>query len=175
MQPKFFHKLDTPIPVLIHLKTPRRNAQQDRHIPITFRLPLNGNTVRSAPPFIKSAYEEIKNGADFVGLKKELENLDVELFNLAENKRPAIRLPRLHLTGLAVKEVKTSENDTAITLTFQTLYPWDPAIWEYLGDHYGTEVYAKFDAAQATLVDVEDEGAEDEEQAELPEAGEPGE
>jgi hypothetical protein len=165
---KFFHQLSTPIQTFIHLRAPKRNNEK-QEIPITFRIALNGNNIRSAPKFVQSAYAEIQNGADFVGLKKEIENLNVELFNLAENKKPSFRLPRLHLQKLAVKESANSEGDTSTVLTFETMYPWDSAIWEYLGEHYATDVFARFDSAQATLLDIEEEDDKgEEEQPELP-------
>lgn len=172
-QAKFFHQLATPIKTFIHLRAPRRSNEK-QEIPITFRIALNGNNIRSAPKFVQSAYAEIQNGADLVGLKKELDNVNVELFNLAENKKPSFRLPRLHLEKLAVKESKNSEGDASIVLTFETLYPWDSAVWEYLGEHYATDIFTRFDSAQATLLDIEeeDEKGEDEAQPELPVAEE---
>jgi hypothetical protein len=87
---------------------------------------------------------------------------------LEERKTPNIRLPRLLLTKLAVKEVKNSEGDASIVFTFQTVYPWDRTIWEYLGEHYQTEVWATFDPAQAELLETDDDAKEeDEDQGEL--------
>lgn len=164
---KFFHQLKDPIPTFLHMRAPKRNGDK-AELAITFRIALNGNNVRSAPPFVRSAYDEIQNGADSVGLKKELENVNVELFNLPENKRCNFRLPRLHLMKLAVKETENSEGDTATVLCFETLYPWDRAVWEYLGEHYASTVFAKFDSAQANLLDEQEEN-EDEDQGELEE------
>ena len=153
---KFFHQLSTPIKTFINLRAPKRSNEK-QEIPITFRIALNGNNIRSAPKFVQSAYAEIQNGADFVGLKKEIDNVNVELFNLAENKKPNFRLPRLHLEKLAVKEASNSEGDSSTVLTFETLYPWDEAVWQYLGEHYATDVFTRFDSAQATLLDIEEE------------------
>lgn len=166
---KFFHQLKDPIPTFLHMRAPKRNGDK-QELAITFRINLNGNNVRSAPPFVRSAYDEIQNGANSVGLKKELENVNVELFNLPENKRCNFRLPRLHLSNLAVKETANSEGDSATVLCFETLYPWDRAVWEYLGEHYASTVFAKFDSAQANLLD--EVGEEEDEQAELPESEE---
>jgi len=124
---------------------------------------LNGNTIRSAPKFVQSAYAEIQNGADMVGLKKEFDNVNVELFNISTKKRCDFKLPRLHLEHLSVKEVKNSEGDVSTVLCFETEYPFDTDVWSYLGDHYATTVWAKFDSAQASLVELEeaDEKGED--------------
>lgn len=165
---KFFHKLADPIRTTLHMKTPQRKGD-DRNIPITFRIALNGNNVRSSPPFVQSAYKEIQNGADLVGLKKEIENVNVELYNLPENKKPSFRLPRLHLTNLAVKETSNSEGDSQTVLSFETLYPWDRAVWEYLGEHYASDVFTKFDSAQANLLDMDEDGDEEEEDEDQPE------
>lgn len=167
---KFFHQLRDPIPSIIGMRAPKRSGDK-AEVAITFRIILNGNNVRSAPPFVKSAYEEIQNGADSVGLKKELENVNVEIFNLPENKRASFRLPRLHLTKLAVKETANSEGDTQTVLSFETAYPWDKAVWEYLGEHYATTVFLKFDSAQASLLDEQDE-EEEGDQPELEESEE---
>ena len=75
----------------------------------------------------------------------------------------------LKCVKLAVKESKNSEGDASTVLSFETLYPWDKAIWEYLGEHYATDVFTRFDSAQATLLDIEEEEDEGEEdQPELP-------
>jgi hypothetical protein len=168
-QTKFFHQLSTPIKTFFGMRAPRR-ANEKQEIPITFRIALNGNNIRSAPKFVQSAYQEIQNGADFVGLKKELDNVNVEIYNLPENKKPSFRLPRLHLQNLAVKETKNSEGDTSTMLCFETLYPWDSAVWEYLGERYSTDVFTRFDSAQATLLDLQEaeDETENDKQEELP-------
>jgi hypothetical protein len=56
-------------------------------------------------------------------------------------------------------------------LCFETLYPWDRAVWEYLGEHYASTVFSKFDSAQANLLDEQEN---DNEEPEL-EADEPAE
>ena len=157
------------IKVQVFVGSPRaKRSGDEQNITIPFRIALDGNTVRSCPPFVKGAFDEIKNGADFVGLKKEIENIDMHIFNLEERKTPNIRLPRLLLTKLAVKEVKNSEGDASIVFTFQTVYPWDRTIWEYLGEHYQTDVWATFDPAQAELLETDDDAKEeDEDQGEL--------
>lgn len=170
-QVKFFHKLAKPIPAIIGMGAPKRSGD-NQSIPIKFRIALDGNNVRSAPQFVQSAYKEIQNGADEVSLKKELENIDVDIFNLPENKRPNFRLPRLYLQDLVVTEAKNSEGDVATVLSFKTIYPWDKAIWEYLGDHYSTTVFLKFDSAQGSLLDESEKDEEEPAQADLPEEGE---
>jgi hypothetical protein len=164
---KFFHQLAQPIKTFIHLRAPKRNNDK-QEIAITFRIALNGNNIRSAPKFIQSAFAEVQNGASSVELKREIENVNVEIYNLPENKKPNFRLPRLHLAKLAVKEVLNSESDAAQVLCFETVYPWDSAVWEYLGEHYASDVFLKFDSAQATLLDLEEEAEENgEDQPEL--------
>jgi hypothetical protein len=156
---KFFHNVMTQV----HLGAPRaqRNKKGDPTLIIPFRIPLNGNTVRSAPDFIRSAYDGIKDkGAKNTALEKEFDNIDMDIFNLQENRRANQRLPRLRLTNLVVKKTKNSEGDWSTVLSFQTEYPWDSAIWEYLGQHYKTDVFAKFDAAQASLLDAAESAAE---------------
>jgi hypothetical protein len=167
---KFFHQLSAPIKTFLHMRTPKRAADK-QEIPITFRISLNGNNIRSAPKFVQSAYQEIQDGADYVGLKKELENVNIEFYNLPDNKKPNFRLPRLHLSKLAVKEVSNSEGDVSQVLSFETMYPWDSEVWAYLGDHYATDVFTKFDSAQATLLDLEEADEKGEDQPELAEAG----
>ena len=166
---KFFHQLKVPIATTLGLRAPKRN-QDKAEIPITFRIALDGNNVRSAPPFVRSAYDEIQNGANSVSLKKELENVNVELYNLPENKRASFRLARIHLQRMAVKEVRNSEGDATTVLSFETVYPWDREIWSYLGDHYATTVFTRFDSAQASLLDEEELQEGEDEPAEEPTA-----
>jgi hypothetical protein len=163
---KFFHLLAKPIPTTIGMRSPKRSGDK-QEIPITFRIALDGNNVRSAPPFVRSAYEEINNGADSVGLKKEIENVNVEIYNLPEAKKASFRLPRLHLQKLAVKETANSEGDTQTVLAFETLYPYDSAVWKYLGEHYSITVFLRFDSAQASLLDEEDLSEGEDVQAEI--------
>lgn len=161
------------IKVPVFIGSPRaKRSGDEQNVTIPFRIALDGNTVRSCPDFVKGAYNEIKDGADFVGLKKEIENIDMHIFNLPDRKTPNIKLPRLLLVKLAIKEVKNSQSDVSIVFSFQTVYPWDKVIWEYLGDHYQSDVWATFDPAQAELLDTDAEEEEDEDQGKLPDGEE---
>jgi hypothetical protein len=95
-------------------------------------------------------------GEDHVGIKKEIENINVEVFSLPESKKVDRRLKALYLTNLAVKEISSGKGDISIVLTFQSEQEWDEAIWRWLGENYGTDVFLEFDAAQASLLDIED-------------------
>lgn len=157
---KFFH--GRRIQAHVSMKSPKRTKDGERKVTILFRVPLNGDTVRSAPDAVKWAYDGVKTkGEDHVGLKNEINNINAEYFILPDAKRATMKTKALYLEKLAVKEIKTSKSDVAVVLTFQSEYDWDKVIWEWLGDVYGTDVFIEFDAAQATLLDIEEDGPED--------------
>ena len=153
---RFFHKLSVPIKTFLSMGSPKRSGDK-QEITIKFRIALNGNNIRSAPKFVQQGYEAVQGGADLWHTPRELDNVNVEIYNLAETKRANFHLPRLHLTNFSVEEMKNSEGDSSVMLKFETDYPWDKAVWEYLGDHYSTDVFTRYDSAQATLLDLEEE------------------
>lgn len=166
METKFFHQLDTPLEAFVHMKTPRRDKKDKKRVTVTFRMPLDGNIVRSAPEFIRTGYLGVKeHGEDFVGMKKEIENVDIQVFELPNKRQKQVyEFTGAHLEKLAVKEIKSGKGDPSIVLTFEFIYPWDTTVWRFLGAHYATTVFLKFDSAQASLLDLPDESAEDEEE-----------
>lgn len=163
--------------VFVNMRAPKRNGNGDRKVTLTFRIPLDGNTVRSAPEEVQIAYKGVKeSGQEDVALRKEIENMYADVFPNPDNKRANIRLRSLYLTNLDVKEVKNSEGDRSVVLTCESEVEWDGALWEWLGANFRTDVFIEFDSAQATLLDVEEEPegedveAEPEEQEEESEA-----
>jgi len=161
----------------VDMKAPKRNKKGDRQVVILFRITLNGDTVRSAPDVVKWAYEGVKTKSeDHIGIKKEIEGVNVEFFQLEESKRSNLRLKALYLAKLVVKEISSGKGDLSIVLTFQAEYEWDEVIWRWLGDNYKTDVFLEFDAAQATLLDLEEAETKGEDvdagQLEMGQAGE---
>lgn len=152
----FFHKIQ-PIPTFMHMKAPRRDKKDKRQVTITFRMALDGNRVRSAPDFIQTAYVEVEtNGADAVSLRKVVSGVDIQIFESDKLKRSGLDLSKVNLEKLAVKEINSSKGDASIVLTFEVLYPWEGDVWRFLGHHYASQVFLKFDAEQASLLDLED-------------------
>jgi hypothetical protein len=159
----------------IHMKAPKRNQKGDRNVVILFRITLNGNSVRSAPDVVKWAYDGVNTkGESQVSLKKEIENINMEVFDTDEIKRPSLRsLKGLYLKNLTVKEISSGKGDKSIVLTFQSDYEWDEVIWRWLGDHFATDVFLEFDPAQASLLDIPEAKADDDAQMELADEQEP--
>jgi hypothetical protein len=157
---KFFHGVK--VQTHINMLKPKRSGDDDnKSVVITFRIPLNGNTVRSAPKVIQGAYDCIeKDSCDNYGITKEFDKIDAEFYALEEHKRPELKLSALHFEKLAVLRTENAEGDPCTVLTFQTEYPWDSTIWTWLGDHYGTDVWVSFDSAQGILLDIEVEDDE---------------
>lgn len=152
---KFFHGVK--VQTHINMNKPKR-SEDSKSVVITFRIPLNGNTVRSAHKVIQGAYDCIdKDSCDNYGITKEFDKIDAEFYVLEEHKRPELKLPALHLEKLTVLRTENAEGDPSTVLTFQTEYPWDKTIWEWLGDKYGTDVWVSFDSAQGVLLDIETE------------------
>jgi hypothetical protein len=158
---KFFHGIK--VQTHVNMLKPKRSGPDDiKTVVITFRVPLNGNVVRSAPAVVKAAYEAVdKDSCDNYGITKEFDKIDSEFYVLEEHKRPEMKLPALHFQKLAVVRTENSQGDPCTVLTFQTEYPWDKGIWEWLGDHYGTDVWLSFDSAQGVLIDIEPEEGEE--------------
>ena len=96
----------------VHMKAPKRNKKGERSVTILFRITLNGNTVRSSPDVVKWAYEGVKTkGEDHIGIKKEVEGVNAEFFQLEESKRATLKLKTLHLQKLVVKEISSGKGD----------------------------------------------------------------
>jgi hypothetical protein len=172
---KFFHNLE-PIRTFIHVKAPRKDKKDKRQLTITFRMPLNGNLVRSAPDFLQTAFAGVRDAEEnYVGIKKEIENVTISIFETDKSKKASEELTAVRLEQIAVKEISSSKGDPSIVLTFQTVYPWDSSIWRFLGSHYAGDVFLQFDAAQASLldlVDVKSKAANDDSQLPLGEEDE---
>jgi hypothetical protein len=172
---KFFH--GRRLQCHVAMKAPLRKANGDRQLVILFRLVLDGNNIRSAPAEVKAAYDAIKqSGQSESKPKREVENINGDFFNGPDTKSKAIRLKSLYLESLDVKESKNAQGDTAVVLTFQSKYEYDDKVWDWLGGNYKTDCFVEFDAAQASLLDIVEAGAEDpagdEEQEDLPGTGE---
>jgi hypothetical protein len=152
----------------IHLKAPKRNQKGDRKLVILFRIGLNGDTVRSAPDVVKWAFDGVNTkGESHVALKKEIEGINIEAFETDKAKSANLRsLKGLYLQNLVVKEISSGKGDKSIVLTFSAEYEWDEVIWRWLGDHFATDVFLEFDPAQASLLDIPDEKADEEEEEE---------
>jgi hypothetical protein len=157
----FFHKI-APIETFLHMKAPRRDKKDKRQVTLMFRMPLNGNNVRSAPVFIQTAFTGVKDhGEDLVSLKKVISGVDIQIYLSEKLKRSDFDLTQVSLTKLAVKEISSSKGDATIVLTFEVVYPWEAGLWRFLGVHYASKVFLKFDAEQASLLDLEDASDED--------------
>jgi hypothetical protein len=165
IETKFFHQLE-PIMCFLDMKAPRRQKQK-QEVTLLFRMALDGNKVRSAPDFIQTAYDGVKEHAEsLVELKKEVDKVDIAIFELPNKRqRATFELNSARIQDIAVKEIRSGKGDPSIALTFSTIFPWDSDLWRFLGKHYKTDVFLKFDSAQATLLDLEDE---EEEQPDLP-------
>lgn len=162
---KFFHQLADPLMAFIDMKAPRRTSGKTKKqsLSILFRMPLNGNSIRSAPEFIRTAYEGVKdNGERLVELKKELDGVEIIVFELPNKRQKKIHdFGACRLENLAVKEIKSGKGDPSIVLTFESAMPLpDHGLFRFMHDHYKTEVFLRFDSTQASLLelpDVEDE------------------
>lgn len=165
---KFFHQLD-PIQCFMHMKAPRKNKKGDKFITATFRMPLDGNRVRSAPDFVQGAYNDVKdNGVYAAMLKQAIRELEIEIWEVPNprGKKPSFVLESAEVSNLAVKEILSSKGDPSYVLTFEVLYDFDSRLWTLMGRCYGGDVFLVFDASNATLFEKEDAAA-DEEQGEL--------
>lgn len=157
----FFHKI-APIETFLHMKAPRRDKKDKRQVTLMFRMPLNGNNVRSAPDFIQTAFTGVKDhGEDLVSLKKVISGVDIQVYLSEKLKKSDLDLIQVQLVKLAVKEIGSSKGDTTIVLTFEVVYPWEAGLWRFMGVHYASKVWLKFDAEQASLLDLEEASEED--------------
>lgn len=162
---KFFHGIK--VQTFIGRPAANRDKENKRSVIIPIRIQLNGNTIRSAPQPVARAYEEVKdNGGQMVGpLKYEVEGVNADIFDLEEHEKTSAKLKSLYLEKLVVREVKSSTGDSAIVLCCQFQRDFADGLWAWLGSHYKTDVWIRFDAAQATLLDIEEHGAEEPEEA----------
>lgn len=172
---KFFHQMAEPLSCFLDMKAPQRRTGKVKKqmVAILFRMPLNGNTVRSAPEFIQLAYQGVKeNGERSVELKKELEGIDIEVFELPNKRQKKIySFDAAHLENIYVKEIKSGKGDPSIVLTFSSTFPLpDLGLFRFMHDHYKSEVFLRFDSTQASLLDLPDVKADkvDKNQPELP-------
>ncbi len=167
----FFHKI-APIETFLGAPRARRDKKDKRQVTLPFRMTLNGNIIRSAPDFIQTAYFGVKDhGEDLVSLKKVISGVDIQIYLSEKLRSSEFDLTEVDLVKLAVKEINSSKGDPSIVLTYEVVYPWEASLWRFLGVHYATKVWLKFDAEQASLLDLADAPAEDgpeEEDAQMP-------
>jgi hypothetical protein len=162
---RFFHKLK-PIKTRIGMKAPKRDKKDKGIIPITFRMGLDGNNVRSGPEVVKRAYHEIEDGASSeTEIPKIVEGVSVHIFDTDSSPKPNFSLESVTLERLAVSQTENSEGDKAVVLTFETEYNYESEIWAKMGRFFKKDVFLAFDSAQASLLD---RPAEDEDESEGP-------
>ena len=170
VQTRFFHEIEK-VRCFVDMKVPTRVKEKNgfrQEQCLLFRMTLDGNLVRSAPDFVKAAYDGLKENAEsLVKLKKEITGVQVVIYELPNKRqKPILQLDDCRISDLAVKEIKSGKNDVSIVLTFSVVLTWDSDVWRFLGRHYKTEVFLEFDSSQASLLDLEDE--EDTDQPDLP-------
>jgi len=164
---RFFHNL-APIRTYLHMKSPRKGADDERVFTLMFRMTLNGNLIRSAPDFVQTAYDGVQeHDEDYVGIKQAIEGVNIDLFETDKNKNPSLQLGDVTIDTLEVKEIRSGKGDPSIVLTFQVEYPVEREVWNYIRTHYAGDVFMVFDSAQASLLDLEDV-KKDSRQSELP-------
>jgi hypothetical protein len=148
----------------VHMKAPKRTQKGDRKITILYRITLTDKTVKSAPDVVKGAYDGVSDKSQSpVGIEKEIDNVNIEFFDLPERKQPKLRLKSMYLENLVVKKIHSGKGDTSIVLTFQSELEWEENVWRWLGDNFATDAFLEFDAAQASLLDIPDATAKDDE------------
>jgi hypothetical protein len=152
---RFFHDL-SPIRSNIHMKAPRKDANDERWLTLLFRMTLNGNLIRSAPASVQAAFTGVQDhDEDYVGIKQAIEHVNVDIHETDATK-VALKLHDVTIENLEVKEIKSGKNDYAIVLTFQVDHLADPDLWRFMRTHYGYDVFLVFDSAQASLLDLVD-------------------
>jgi hypothetical protein len=163
---KFFHDL-APIRSAIHMRVPIKNAEDERFLPLLFRITLNGNLVRSAPEAVQTAFADVSSRSlDYARVPKVIEHVNIEIYETDSNKNATMELKDVTVDKLEVKEIRSGKNDISVVLTFMVLYPAERELWTFMRLHYGGEVFLVFDSAQASLLNLVDE-AEDEKQPKL--------
>ena len=154
---RFFHGL---APMRSHIAgfKHKYDSEGDPIVTLSLRMTLNGNVIRSAPTFVKVAYDGIENsGQDYISFKEIVEGVHIEIHETEKSKGVAQSLSEVTLKRLELKEIKSSQSDPSIVLTFDVDYPADADLWRYLRTHSGRDCAFVFDAAQATLLSMDDE------------------
>lgn len=166
---KFFHQLK-PIQTRIGMKAPKRDKKEKGILPITFRMGLDGNVVRSGPDAVKRAYHEIEDGTcTEYKVPKIVEGAGIEVYDTETSKKPTFRLENVTLENLVVQQTENSEGDKAVVLCFDLEYPAEAEVWQKMRIYYKRDVWLVFDSAQASLLDkpAEEEEESDNKQMEL--------
>jgi hypothetical protein len=168
---KFFHQLSTLQRSWIHVGNFLKKKEDDRFFTIRFRMPLNGNNVRSAPHAIQTAYAVIEgDGLCDGSIRQIIENVHIEIYATDSSKKAIEELKSATVSDLEVKEISSGKGDKSIVLTFKVVYPMDWGVLKFLSTHFAGDVFLRFDSAQASLLDladVEKDEEEDDEQGEL--------
>lgn len=172
---KFFHQLGQLQRSWIHVGSFLKKKKDDRFFTIKFRMPLNGNNVRSAPHPIQTAYNVVEgDGLCDGSIRQVIENVHVEIYATDSSKRAAEELTSATISNMAVKEISSGKGDKSIVLTFDIVYPMDQGVLKFLSTHFAGDVFLRFDSAQASLLDLADveKEEEDDSQGELIDEGE---
>jgi hypothetical protein len=153
---RFFHDL-APIRSGIHMKAPRKDAEDERLMTLMFRVALNGNLVRSAPACVQTAFEGVSDhDEDLVSISQLIENVNIAIFETDRSKGSSLELNDVTISKLEVKEIRSGKGDPSIVLTFQVEYPAEREVWAFMRTHYAGDVFLVFDSAQASLLNLVD-------------------
>jgi hypothetical protein len=167
---KFFHQLK-PIKARIGMKAPKRDKKDKGILPITFRMGLDGNIVRSGPDVVKRAYHEIEDGASVSSeLAKIVEGASIQVYDTDTSRKPSFPLENVTLEKLVVQQTENSEGDKAVVLCFELEYPAEAEVWQKMRIYFKRDVWLVFDSEQASLLDApaeEEEKKEESKQIEL--------
>jgi len=143
---------------------PKLNNQKEKRIRLDFEALLTDDLEKRAPHSVQMAFNAAcKKDISSVQIAEELDGIGVSFFELPDAvaghkqqpRDPVQKIATCQVRGMIVKR-KDKSND--ILLDFHINAPASKALWNWVYDFHGCELFATFDATQASIAVADPEG-----------------
>jgi len=146
-----------------------RRTEDDKIAKIRLALPLEADTARNCPPEFRAAWEAIETRANLitsVKLDKQIEGVNIEFYALPDSKTSSLILESVELTNFFVeREDSHLRCETHLLFSIEISVKEKVKLRHWLVDACFTELFAKFEVAQLSLVSGDTQKEEQQESA----------
>ena len=128
---------------------------KQKRIKLKLRMPLSGRAkLAGTPEWITAAHTFVAQNHDVVCPSIEFKGFDIQ-FSDDSLFSGDVKSPKCSMRGFEIAESGDSEQPD-IDMTFTVYAPFSTALWEWVGQYAGEEMWAKFEQGE-----IEEESASD--------------
>jgi hypothetical protein len=145
-----------------------QQRQDDSIVVMDFAMEFHGDTLKAAPEFLQRIHEIVADeecDVRKISSKTEVMGVDFEFFKLDPDDRMLkndgavmLTLDKTVLNKLAIaRPQKPIVIDREIELHFTLAYEWDPLVWKWAQNVFGTGFWCKFSGSQVEFAHGKDD------------------